>query len=125
MGVNLPTKTVVFFAIKKFDGTTSNYLNSSEYTQMAGRAGRRGLDDKGNVMIFIKDPNMLPATKDLQSMITKSGEEILSKFKISYNNILRLAMSNNFNIQELMKSSFSEKSRFNSLDDNKKKIEDF
>ena len=59
MGVNLPTKTVVFFAIKKFDGTTSNYLNSSEYTQMAGRAGRRGIDDRGITILMI-DEKMEP-----------------------------------------------------------------
>lgn len=41
------------YCIKKHDGTGLRYLNSSEYTQMAGRAGRRGLDEKGNVIIYI------------------------------------------------------------------------
>lgn len=52
MGLNMPTKTVVFNGIKKFDGKEMRYLLSSEYTQMSGRAGRRGLDDRGKVIAF-------------------------------------------------------------------------
>lgn len=56
MGINMPTKTVIFHTIEKFDGSsTKRMLHSSEYTQMSGRAGRRGLDEKGNVIIFMKD----------------------------------------------------------------------
>jgi superfamily II RNA helicase len=36
------------------------FLNSSEYVQMSGRAGRRGLDEKGTVIIMVKDPSNLP-----------------------------------------------------------------
>lgn len=47
MGVNMPAKTVVFTGIRKWDGLTYRLLNGGEYIQMAGRAGRRGLDDRG------------------------------------------------------------------------------
>lgn len=60
MGLNMPTKTVIFHTLQKHDGKEKRYLNSSEYTQMAGRAGRRGLDAKGNVIIFCDDPEKLP-----------------------------------------------------------------
>lgn len=53
MGINMPTKTVIFYSLKKHDGKELRYLNSSEYTQMSGRAGRRGLDEKGNVIVYI------------------------------------------------------------------------
>lgn len=63
MGINMPTKTVIFNAIKKPTGSQGELrlLNSSEYVQMSGRAGRRGLDEKGTVIIVVKDPSSLPS----------------------------------------------------------------
>ena len=40
VGINMPTKTVVFTNLRKYDGEKTRYLTSEEYTQMAGRAGR-------------------------------------------------------------------------------------
>ena len=42
MGVNMPARTVVYDSLKKHDGTGLRFLQPGEYTQMAGRAGRRG-----------------------------------------------------------------------------------
>lgn len=44
MGVNMPARSVVFNGIRKHDGRSFRDLLPGEYTQMAGRAGRRGLD---------------------------------------------------------------------------------
>lgn len=52
MGVNMPAKSVVFSHIRKHDGTNFRTLEPGEYTQMAGRAGRRGLDSTGTVIII-------------------------------------------------------------------------
>lgn len=62
MGINMPTKTVIFHSLRKVDGPDGKdrQLNSSEYVQMSGRAGRRGLDEKGTVIIMVKDPQQLP-----------------------------------------------------------------
>ena len=49
MGVNMPARTVVFDSIRKHDGTGFRNLLPAEYIQMAGRAGRRGLDTTGTV----------------------------------------------------------------------------
>ncbi|EFX60882.1 hypothetical protein DAPPUDRAFT_70373 [Daphnia pulex] len=49
MGVNMPAKTVVFDTILKHDGTGFRNLLPAVYIQMAGRAGRRGLDTTGTV----------------------------------------------------------------------------
>lgn len=51
MGVNMPTRTVVFTGIKKSDGKNYRELLPGEYTQMSGRAGRRGKDTAGMVII--------------------------------------------------------------------------
>lgn len=55
MGVNAPARTVVFAMIRKHDGTNFRELLAGEYTQMAGRAGRRGLDTTGMVIIACND----------------------------------------------------------------------
>ena len=61
MGVNMPARTVIFTSLEKHDGTQFRSLLPGEYIQMAGRAGRRGYDEKGIVIILTYDkiPNMI------------------------------------------------------------------
>ena len=59
MGLNMPARTVVFTAVRKFDGKDFRWVSSGEYTQMSGRAGRRGLDDRG-IVIQMVDEKMEP-----------------------------------------------------------------
>jgi antiviral helicase SKI2 len=51
----MPAKSVVFSGIRKHDGRTFREILPGEYTQMAGRAGRRGLDPTGTVIILTSD----------------------------------------------------------------------
>jgi superfamily II RNA helicase len=62
-GLNMPAKTVVFTNARKFDGGGFRWVSSGEYIQMSGRAGRRGLDDKGALtsLGFIQTLNPKPA----------------------------------------------------------------
>ena len=55
LGLNMPARTVVFARARKFDGENFRWLNSGEYIQMSGRAGRRGLDDRGIVMLMVDE----------------------------------------------------------------------
>ena len=55
MGVNAPARTVVFAMTRKHDGQNFRNLLPGEYTQMSGRAGRRGLDSTGMVIIACSD----------------------------------------------------------------------
>jgi antiviral helicase SKI2 len=54
-GVNMPAKCVVYSSIRKHDGRSFRDILPGEYTQMAGRAGRRGLDPTGTVIINAND----------------------------------------------------------------------
>ena len=51
----MPAKCVVFSGIRKHDGRSFREILPGEYTQMAGRAGRRGLDSTGTVIIISND----------------------------------------------------------------------
>ncbi len=67
MGVNMPARTVVFDTTRKHDGTNFRDLVPGEYIQMAGRAGRRGLDTTGTVLILCKGD--VPEMSDLHKMM--------------------------------------------------------
>ena len=58
MGLNLPIRRIVFLENMKFDGTSRRRLTSQEVKQIAGRAGRKGLYDKGKVA-FTEDINSM------------------------------------------------------------------
>lgn len=89
VGINMPTKTVLFTDINKFDGSGPRLLYSHEYTQMAGRAGRRGIDSVGHVIHLT---NLFRNTDQvsLKTMMKGKPQTLTSKFKISYNLILNL-----------------------------------
>ena len=80
-GVNMPTKTVVFTQMSKFDGQRRNF-NTDEYKQMAGRAGRRGLDTFGS--IYIVPMYELVSRQEARIMMTGKTSSIRSKFDLNY-----------------------------------------
>ena len=89
VGINMPTKTVLFTDLNKFDGSGMRPLYSHEYTQMSGRAGRRGIDTIGHVIHLtnlFKNIDQLT----LKQMMKGKPQTLVSKFKISYNLLLNL-----------------------------------
>ncbi|KAG1665050.1 hypothetical protein FOA52_003226 [Chlamydomonas sp. UWO 241] len=88
MGVNAPTRTVVFHSLRKHDGKQHRYLLPSEYTQMAGRAGRRGLDPVGTVLVACWDD--IPPEGELRAMLTGRSASLESQFRLTYSMILNL-----------------------------------
>ena len=52
-GLNMPARTVVFTHTRKYDGGTFRWITPGEYIQMSGRAGRRGIDDRGGAQLII------------------------------------------------------------------------
>lgn len=87
IGLNMPAKTVVFTAARKFDGREFRNLSSGEYIQMSGRAGRRGLDDRG-VVIMMVDEKLEPAAA--KTMVKGEADRLDSAFHLGYNMILNL-----------------------------------
>ncbi|EIN05504.1 antiviral helicase [Punctularia strigosozonata HHB-11173 SS5] len=87
IGLNMPAKTVVFTATRKFDGREFRDLSSGEYIQMSGRAGRRGLDDRG-VVIMMCDEKLEPAAA--KNMIKGEADRLDSAFHLGYNMVLNL-----------------------------------
>ena len=55
MGVNMPARTVVFTSARKWDGESFRLPSGAEYVQMSGRAGRRGIDARGTVVLLLSE----------------------------------------------------------------------
>ncbi|KAJ9095673.1 hypothetical protein QFC21_005545 [Naganishia friedmannii] len=106
MGVNMPAKSVVFSHIRKHDGNNFRTLEPGEYTQMAGRAGRRGLDTTGTVVIIGGDE--LPEQSTLTEMMLGTPNKLISQFRLTYNMILNLLRVEALRVEEMIKRSFSE-----------------
>ncbi|KAF4143254.1 DSHCT domain-containing protein [Phytophthora infestans] len=106
MGVNMPARTVVFNGIRKHDGKNFRDLVPGEYTQMAGRAGRRGLDSVGTVIIACW--NDVPEATSLRTMLAGKATSLSSQFRLTYNMMLNLLRVEVLTVEDMMKRSFSE-----------------
>ena len=89
IGLDLPVKSVIFTGINKFSGSGMRQLYPHEYTQMAGRAGRRGKDTVGHVF-HCNNLFEMPLNTDYKNMLTGAPQTLTSKFKISFNLILNI-----------------------------------
>ncbi|XP_026739472.1 exosome RNA helicase MTR4 [Trichoplusia ni] len=103
MGLNMPARTVVFTNCQKFDGKDFRFISSGEYIQMSGRAGRRGLDDKGIVILMI-DEKVTPAI--VKGMVQGKADPINSAFHLTYNMVLNLLRVEEINPEYMLERSF-------------------
>lgn len=105
VGINMPAKTVCFKSLRKFDGANFRFLNSKEYFQIAGRAGRRGIDKEGFVYSMVDRRDF-----DYQKLKRITGadiEPIKSQFRLSVNTILNLIKAHTKEeIEIILKMSF-------------------
>jgi superfamily II RNA helicase len=112
IGVNYPTKTVIFTELEKYDDNGTRNLKFNKYTQMSGRAGRRGIDFFGNIIIL---PTMdLLSELSLRTMMNGKPSKFESKFKLTYQFVLK-SICDNFDINDFLEDTLI-------MDENKKKI---
>jgi hypothetical protein len=93
IGLDCPIKTAVFTGITKFDGHQERFLYPHEYTQMAGRAGRRGIDTVGYV---VHCNNLFPSSLsvvDYKKIMGGVPQKLTSKFRMTYSLVLGLLSS--------------------------------
>ena len=105
MGINMPAKTVLFTSLKKFDGEYQRYLGGGEYTQMAGRAGRRGIDKEGNVIVMV---DKFIDKKECEKIIKGKSAPLISSFQLSYNQLANLIRIEGLEPSHILSQSFSQ-----------------
>lgn len=88
LGINMPAKSIIFDSLSKFYGRYHHYLKTRDFYQMAGRAGRRGIDKEGFVYARV-NPSHIDQTS-LENMIYGSYEPIKSQLNSCYATILNL-----------------------------------
>ncbi|AET40683.1 ATP-dependent RNA helicase MTR4 Ecym_6303 [Eremothecium cymbalariae DBVPG len=103
IGLNMPAKTVVFTSVRKWDGKQFRWVSGGEYIQMSGRAGRRGLDDRG-VVIMMLDEKMEPQVA--KGMVKGQADRLDSAFHLGYNMILNLMRVEGISPEFMLEHSF-------------------
>lgn len=103
MGLNMPAKTVIFSSIRKFDGKDFRHISSGEFIQMSGRAGRRGLDDRGIVILMLDEK----ITSDVgKNLLQGHPDPLNSAFHLTYNMVLNLIRVEGVNPDYMLQQSF-------------------
>src|SRR5438105_3084915 len=106
LGINMPARTVVIEDLWKFSGEHHELLTPGEYTQLTGRAGRRGIDEIGYAVVLYQTQVPFERVAGLASTRTY---ELRSSFRPSYNMAVNLVR--NYTIDEahhLLNSSFAQ-----------------
>ena len=111
VGINMPTKTAVFVGVKKYDEQCKDMrvLTTAEYLQMAGRAGRRGLDTMGTV-IYLPDRNPIDP-HEMRAMMCGGKAEVTSRMEFGYDFILKTIQSGNRSWLDILEKSYWRRQR--------------
>ena len=117
VGINMPTKTAVFVGVKKYDDQSQDMrvLTTAEYLQMAGRAGRRGLDTMGTV-IYLPDRNPIEPY-EMRAMMCGGKAEVTSRMEFDYDFILKTIHSGNRTWLDILEKSYWRRQRQVQVDD--------
>ena len=106
LGINMPAKSVVIEDLWKFQGERHEILTPGEYTQLTGRAGRRGIDELGHAIVVYQ--RQVPFDR-VASLASTRTYELTSSFRPSYNMAVNLVR--NYSREEthhLLNSSFAQ-----------------
>jgi ATP-dependent RNA helicase HelY len=106
LGINMPARTVVLEKLVKFNGETHADITPGEYTQLTGRAGRRGIDIEGHAVV-VWQPGVDP--KQVAGLASTRTYPLRSSFRPSYNMAVNLVGSvGRARARELLESSFAQ-----------------
>lgn len=106
LGINMPAKAVVIEKLKKFNGDERVYLSSGEFTQLTGRAGRRGIDTEGHAIILWENSLDLEVLEGLTAARTYP---VLSSFRPTYNMAVNLLRSREVAVvRDVLERSFAQ-----------------
>jgi ATP-dependent RNA helicase DOB1 len=120
IGLNMPAKTVVFTSVRKFDGTSQRWVTPSEFIQMSGRAGRRGLDDRGIVIMMVGE-EMDPAVA--KEIVRGEQDRLNSAFHLGYNMILNLMRVEGISPEYMLERCFKQFQNTGSVSGLEKELE--
>ena len=106
LGINMPARTVVIEKLSKWNGETHANLTPGEYTQLTGRAGRRGLDIEGHGVVLYQ-PGMNPG--EVAGLASTRTYPLRSSFRPSYNMAVNLVHQfGRATSRELLEQSFAQ-----------------
>lgn len=106
VGINMPTKTVIFTGLSKYDDHTGGmrYLRTDELTQMAGRAGRRGKDPVGTVIYLLeREP---PTVYDMRTILKGGRPQIKSRMDFHYDFLLKTYQTSHTKWMDIQTQSY-------------------
>ena len=90
VGINMPARSVVIEKLSKFTGEHHEFLTAGEFTQLTGRAGRRGLDDKGHAVVLW---NPFVTFDQVAGLASSRTFRLTSSFRPTYNMAVNLVRS--------------------------------
>ncbi len=103
-GINMPARTTVISSLSKRTDRGHRLLNASEFLQMAGRAGRRGMDQRGHV-VTVQTP--FEGISEAVYLATSKADPLVSQFSPSYGMVLNLLQTHGIEqAQQLIERSF-------------------
>jgi ATP-dependent RNA helicase HelY len=106
LGINMPARSVVLEKLVKWDGQGHKDLTAGEYTQLTGRAGRRGIDVEGHAVV-IEHPGF--DAHQLGRLASRRTYPLISSFQPNYNMTINLvATSGTQRAREVLEMSFAQ-----------------
>lgn len=106
LGINMPARTVVLEKLEKFNGEATVPITAGEYTQLTGRAGRRGIDHEGHSVI-VWQPGMNPEA--VAQLASRRSYPLRSSFRPTYNMAVNLiAQFGVVATRDILESSFAQ-----------------
>ncbi|MFW6334219.1 MAG: DEAD/DEAH box helicase, partial [Desulfosalsimonas sp.] len=104
-GVNFPARTIAFLNSDRFNGREFVSLNPTEFHQMTGRAGRRGMDKIGFAVVI---PGRFMDTRYVGRLINMQPTDVDSQIKINFSMTLNLLLSHTPDkVREMLEKSFA------------------